>query len=270
MGLHARECWFYSQWHHRVVLRSPRFFGMGSEPSAPLLVEDLGALRAGDQVSGLALTDAERLMDVLAYQHAQFWRSPDCDDPRLATATDEAYAGMVSHLVNSGVENMVTRFADRAPADALDAVVALAPRWLDVIVACGQGPATVAHNDCRLDNIFFDDTGDPIFIDWQAIGVTRGTHDVANLLAGSMETILLSQYWESLVQRYHDQLCAAGVGDYSWDQCLEHYRQSALFPLGQGIALVGAPDRHDGRGLTDPALLRPLQHCFEIASFDTI
>jgi hypothetical protein len=80
----------------------------------------------------------------------------------------------------------------------------------------------------------------------------------------------LRQHWESLVRRYHQRLCELGVADYSWEDCVAHYRQSVLFPLGQGIALVGVLNRHDDRGLTDPALLRPLVHCHDLFAFDTI
>lgn len=270
MGLHARESWFYSNWRDRVALRSPRCFDVGTDPASTLLLEDLGPLRSGDQVTGLRLQDAEVLMDALAGQHAAFWMNESCDDPHLATATDSNYVSMVHHLVNTGVESLVARYGDRAPAAALDAVARLAPRWTDVVTACAAGPRTVAHNDCRLDNIFFDGEGNPVFIDWQAIGTTRGTHDIANLLAGSMDIDLLRAHWKELVRRYHRRLCEHGVTGYSWERCEQDYRQSVLFPLGQGIALVGALDRHDGRGLTDPAVLRPLLHCHDLDAFATV
>ena len=40
-----------------------------------------------------------------------------------------------------------------------------------------------------------------------------------------------------------------GVSGYSYDQCVEHYRQSVGYPLGAGMALIGAMDIGDGRGL---------------------
>ncbi|OHV05457.1 hypothetical protein C1Y40_04454 [Mycobacterium talmoniae] len=270
LGMQEREIRFYAEHADQVRLRSPRCVGVGDGTSTPLLLEDLGGLRAGDQAAGLAKEDADRLMDVLAEQHAAFWESPMCEESWLASPTDEAYASMVAQVVNTGVDVLADRYADRAPVEAIKAVEALAPRWRQVIDACAAGPRTVVHNDCRLDNIFFDDDGTPIFVDWQSVGVSRGIHDVANLLAGSMNIEELRQHWESLLSRYHRRLCALGVTDYGWQQCVAHYRQSILFPLGQGIALVGALNRHDGRGLTDPALLRPLLHCHDLNAFDTI
>lgn len=270
MGLHERESRFYAEFAGRVRLRSPRCHGVGDGTATPLLLEDLGGLRAGDQVAGLAETDAVRLVEALAEQHAAFWESETCDESWLASPADEVYAGMVTHLVNSGVDVLAERYADRCPAEAIKAVEALAPRWGEVIAACARGPRTVVHNDCRLDNVFFDHDGTPVFIDWQAVGVSRGTHDVANLLAGSTDIEVLRASWEALLRRYHSRLCELGVEGYDWERCVADYRQAVLFPLGQGIALVGALNRHDERGLTDPALLRPLLHCHDLNSFDTV
>ncbi len=270
MGLHERETRFYDEFADQVRLRSPRCLGAGDGTVTPLLLEDLGGFRAGDQVTGLKAGDAVRLMDALAEQHAAFWESSVCGEPWLASPTDSAYAGMVTQLVNSGLSALADRYADRAPAEAIEAVQALAPRWMEVIDACARGPRTLLHNDCRLDNVFFDSDGSPIFVDWQAVGVSRGTHDVGNLLAGSTNIEDLRANWESLLRRYHNKLLALGIEDYTWETCVAHYRQSILYPLGQGIALVGTLDRHDDRGLSDLALLRPLMHCHDLQSFETV
>lgn len=173
-------------------------------------------------------------------------------------------------MVRSGAPLLRERYADRAPSGAIDAVERLASRWLDVLHACAEGPGTVIHNDCRLDNVFFDTDGSPIFLDWQMIGVSRGTQDVGNLLAGSMNLEDLRQHWERLLRRYHDRLGEHGVHDYTWQECVAHYRQTILYPLGQGIALIGALAQADGRGLADAALLRALTHCHDLNSFDTV
>ncbi|OHU98349.1 oxidoreductase family protein [Mycobacterium talmoniae] len=118
--------------------------------------------------------------------------------------------------------------------------------------------------------MFFDADGIPVFVDWQMIGVSRGTQDVGNLLAGSMDIDDLRQHWERLLRRYHDRLGEHGVRDYPWQECVSHYRQTILYPLGQGIALIGALAQADDRGLADVALLRALTHCHDLNSFDTV
>lgn len=270
MHLYERESRFYTGFSDRVRLRSPRCLGVGDGSTTPLLLEDLAYLRAGDQVAGLAVADAERVIDALADQHAAFWNSPVCQEPWLVSPTEPALAGAIAHMVGSGVPVLRERYADRAPSGAINAVERLAPRWLDVLHACAEGARTVIHNDCRLDNLFFEADGTPIFVDWQMIGVSRGTQDVGNLLAGSMGLDDLRQHWERLLRRYHDRLGEHGVRDYTWQECVSHYRQTILYPLGQGIALIGALAQADGRGLADAALLRALTHCHDLHSFDTV
>jgi len=267
MRLYERELWFYSEFADQCRLASPRCLGEGDGTTTPLLLQDLADMRAGDQVAGMPVADAGRIVDALAAQHAAFWESPLCDEPHVVQPTEPLIAGAVAQLVNSGVPAL-REYEDRAPAGAIDAVERLAPRWMDVLHACAEGPHTLLHNDLRLDNVFFTDDGTPVFVDWQMIGASRGTQDVGNILAGSMNIEDLRQHWEPLLRRYHDGLLAGGVRDYSFDDCVRHYRQTILYPLGQGIALVGALA---GRGgLADAALLRPLLHCHDLDAFTTI
>ena len=178
--------------------------------------------------------------------------------------------GTIIQLVTGGVALLREQFVDRVPDDALAAVERLAPRWMDVLVACAEGPHTVTHNDCRLDNIFFARGGSSVFVDWSLVARTRGTQDVANLLAGSMEIVDLRASWETLVTRYHRGLEAHGVVGYGLDQCIEHYRQSIVYPIAQGLALLGALNTGDDRGVSDAAMLRPLLHCADLDAFSTV
>jgi hypothetical protein len=270
MGLYEREGRFYSDLADRVPARSPRCYHVGDGTATPLLLEDLGTLRTGDQMRGLTVADAERIVDVLADLHAKFWNAPEIEAKWLASPAEGAFAGMIVQLVTSGVDALQRRYADRAPDGALDAVAELAPRWGEVLAACAEGPQTLVHNDCRLDNIFFADDGTPVFVDWQIPARTRGTQDVGNLLAGSMDAEDLKANWEPLLRRYHDRLVAQGVEDYGWEECREHYRQTILYPLGAGIALLGSLDIGDARGLGDAIVLRALEHTADLDSFSTV
>jgi hypothetical protein len=106
--------------------------------------------------------------------------------------------------------------------------------------------------------------------DDRRVGVDQALEDVGYLLAGSMDGDLLSANWESLLRRYHDRLVANGVSGYGFDQCVDHYRQSVVYPLGAGMALLGAMDIGDGRGLGDRLVRRCLRHVAEVESFDLL
>lgn len=270
MGLYEREARFYTQFAQQVPLRTPRCYHVGDGTQKPLLLEDLGGLRAGDQMLGLTVPEAQQLMDALADLHARFWEQPEAAADWLVSPATGVYADMVVHLVGSGFETLRKRYEGRISNTVLDAAAKLAPRWRDVLVASTQGPQTVAHNDSRLDNFFFEGDDTPVFVDWQIIARSRGTQDVGNLLAGSMNTAELSEHWRPLLRRYHDRLLGNGVRHYSFDDCCGHYRQNILYPLGAGIALLGHLDIGDDRGLADAINLRALHHCAELESFTSL
>ena len=65
MGLFSRERFVYAELAGALPVRLPRCYYAGDQDNQkPMLLEDLGALRPGDQVSGLDRADAERLIDV--------------------------------------------------------------------------------------------------------------------------------------------------------------------------------------------------------------
>jgi hypothetical protein len=221
----------------------------------------------GDQIAGLEVADAEAILDVLATHHARFWQSPMLTEDWLVDPAAGAYGAMVATLVASGAGALQEHFAGQGVDDVLDEVGVRAPAWGAVLDRGVEGPLTFAHNDVRLDNIFFADDGEPVLLDWQAGARTRGTQDVANLLAQSMDADLLAAHWESLLARYHGRLAEHGVAGYSREQCVEHYRQNVPYALGAAMALMGAMAIDDGRGLGETIGLRALRHIQDIDSF---
>lgn len=274
MGLSAREQLFYSRIAAEIPVAVPQCYFVDEVGGPePLVLEDLAHLRAGDQVAGLTMTDATRLIDALALLHARYWDAePPGDDPdRLISWTDPAIAGMITTLVCSGLDNLRARYSGRVREHILDAVEAAAPEWHKVLARCAEGPQTFVHNDFRLDNIFFTADGGPVVIDWQLAGCSRGTQDVSYLLSGSMTEDTLRDSWRDLLGRYHTGLVAHGVRGYSFDQCLLDYRQSLLYTIAPGIAMLGQMQlAGDKRGLADALVLRTLVHADELDAFGTL
>jgi hypothetical protein len=218
----------------------------------------------------MRLADAEATLDALADQHAAFWESDRLGEPWLASPGEGVYAAMIGTLVASGAPALAERYGDHISGELMDTIVGWAPAWTEILARLVEGPQTLIHNDTRLDNLFFSHDGTPCLIDWQLTARGRGTQDVGNLLAGSMDGDDLSSHWERLLRRYHGRLVAGGVSDYSYNQCLEHYRQNIIYPLGAGMALLGVMDIDDGRGLGDRIVTRCLRHIAELDSFKTL
>lgn len=270
LALYEREARFYAELAESVPVTSPRCFHVGDGMTTPLLLEDLAGLRMGDQIAGLTVSEAEILMGTLAALHAAHWESPVLEAPWLLRHDSGSYPGLVAMLVGSGATALEQRFADRTPEPVLRGVLALCSRWDALIVANAAGPQTLVHNDCRLDNVFFDADGAPTLIDWQIVSRTRGAQDVANLLAGSMGADDLSLHWERLLQLYHLSLRLHGIDDYSFDELVTHYRANAFYPLGAGLALLGAMAIDDSRSLGDEIVARCLRHIEEIDALSVV
>jgi len=272
LGIFARERHFYAEVAPLIPVAAPACFHAGDGDDLPLLLEDLRDLRMGDQVAGLGIPDAERVVDVLGDLHAEFWEQPiPGGSDWTVSLRDPMFAGMLTQLVASGVTALQERYAGRVPDQILEALQEAAPSWGDVLARCDEGPQTLVHNDCRLDNLFFRPDGTPVFIDWQLPGRCRGTQDIAYLLSGSIPPDVLPGVWEVLLHRYHDRLVANGVTGYSWDTCRLHYRQSLLYTLAPGVAMLGAMAiAGDERGLADTLVLRTLTHAAELDAFATL
>jgi hypothetical protein len=274
LGLSAREQLFYSRIADALPVATPRCYFVGEVGGPePLVLEDLADLRAGDQVAGLTVPDTECLIDVLAVLHARYWDTepPGGDPDRLISWTDPTIAGMLTTLVCSGLDNLRERYSGRVAERVLDAVAAAAPEWDRVLARCAEGPQTFVHNDFRLDNIFFTPDGRPVVIDWQLAGRSRGTQDVSYLLSGSMTEDSLRGSWRDLLGRYHTGLVSNGVRGYSFDQCLRDYRQSLLYTIAPGIAMLGQMQlAADERGLADALVRRTLVHADELDAFGTL
>jgi hypothetical protein len=269
LGLFAREARFYTEFARRVPVRKPLALHVGDGRETPLLLEDLGELRMGDQAQGLSIRDAEACLDALADMHAAFWESPELKDDWLTRPSEGSFKAMIAQLMVSGV-SALSGYEGKVPAGVIAQVPQDPERWQRIIGRLGEGPHTLVHNDCRLDNFFFADDGAPIFVDWQLPADTRGSQDVANLLAGSMEPHDLSTHWETLLRRYHDRLETGGVSGYSFDECVLHYRQNVIWALGQGLSLLGSLGEGDHRGVGDKIVVRSLSHISELASFEAV
>lgn len=266
LGLFDREVRFYRELAARVPVRTPACLHAGD----PLLLEDLGALRAGDQSQGLLLADAEASVDALADMHAAFWESRELAGDWLTRPHQGMFAGMLQQLVLSGAEQLTSRFAGRGWDAELAAMTDAAARWTDVLGQLAEGPHTLVHNDCRLDNMFFAEDGTPVFVDWQMPADFRGSLDLGNLLGGGLEPEVHAAHWRDLIGRYHERLVGAGVSDYSLEQCTVHYRQSLPWALSQGMALLGALSTNDHRGVGDRICVRALSHIADVGSFDAL
>jgi len=251
LGIYEREVRFYAELAGSVPIRVPEcYFGRIDDTGSILLLEDIRDLQVGDQVAGITEREAERIVDALAALHATFWEHQDLESMTWLPKLDApVYAATVPGIFHTSWPTLRENFAHILNADDVALGNRLDPRFEEVVERCCVGPITVIHTDSRLDNLFFHPSGgDEIaFIDWQLAIRGRGISDVAYLIGTSLDAAEQPAAVPRLVRRYHDALQAHGVTDYSFDDCLRHYREHSLYYL-VGACTMASFDVGNERG----------------------
>jgi len=275
LGLFDREMRFYRELAVDVPLRIPKCFhpGDGDAGNEPILLEDLTAWSAGNQLTGLTLDQARVLLEDLAGLHAKFWNSARLAGQDWLLRIDApAHIAVMEQMAAAGIDPMRKRFEDTIGPDAMHRGLAVCRRFGEVLRTIGESePKTLVHEDFRLDNILFGPGGERLVLDWQVPSYARAVHDVAYLLTGSLPADLLSGHWESLLRRYHDRLLAGGVTGYPWDEVLAQYRQNVLYSFIFPLALAStlSIDSAQGAELGEVMVTRVFRHADEVDAYAT-
>jgi len=271
LGIYDREIKMFSEVIPRSPMGAPTCHLAAQEGpgSFVLLMQDMGRdWEVGDQVVGATIPQAEAIVDVLADFHAHWWEHPELASMDwLPVPNAPQYVAAVPGIYRAGIPVLTSEWSDRVPAASIELALAVDPRFEQLIERTAAGPTTLIHTDTRLDNIFFakDGSGDVAFIDFQLALRGRGVADIAYLVGTSVPQPAAAANWESLLRRWHDRLTTQGV-DYSWDDALLGYKESALYYLSGAMSLIGTFDAGNERGaaLVDAYSTRILNHVVDI------
>lgn len=218
-----------------------------------LLIEDLGALRIGDQLRGHALDDCAHVLAAAARLHARF--TGDRALARRGWLADPDAAPRIRHrMYLESREGLLARYGEALGREGR--------RWIEFIDRHGvaiakragrDAPPTLVHGDLRLDNVFFDDAGsvpaEVVLADWQLVGRGAGAHDVAYLLSGALDADISAAVERELLEHYHGALVAAGLGGYTLNALVRDYRRGLLSAF-QTLCSPGDMDLGESRGDT--------------------
>ena len=106
-----------------------------------------------------------------------------------------------------------------------------------------DAPATLVHNDLRLDNVCF--AGDHCaYLDWQLARSGPAAYDVAYLIGGALSSEVSHDDEKSLVREYHRALDVAG---YGFETFWRDYQRALMLTAA---SVVPTPDVEidEGRG----------------------
>lgn len=239
----------------RFLDRMPRFLmnaiaGLGAKVAAGkqrryvLLLEDLAPMQAADQLAGLDPDGCKRVLGSIAELHRRFWQSERLEGHFWLLPLD-----VDARLRHGRFRQNRQRFA----AASNEAVRPLLD-WLDVhgeaLVRrlAADAPATLMHNDLRLDNVMFD--GDECaFIDWQLVRRGPAAVDVAYFLSGALAENCEPATEQDILRHYH---AALNTADYPFDAFERDYRRAMLMHL----AMLASADEVDFGNERGGAMMR--------------
>jgi hypothetical protein len=231
-GACRREALAYSRLLPTSPIGSPRAWLVDHGPGdrAGFVLEDLGPLRAVDQLDGLAPEDC------LAVSHALHRFHRHWQDPARHTGLGVRHAtpaAIAPDALARGLQALAGRWAADLDAARLRAFRGLVARRQALVEAFVRaGPPTLCHGDPRADNLVFSPQGAPVLFDWQQLAVQFGAADLAWLAATSLTPATRRQVERDLVDGY--------------GAAFDQYRLGFVLP-GLAVLLLAQRDTPDER-----------------------
>jgi hypothetical protein len=237
--LYLREVSFYREVASTVGIITPKAHYAEIDAAGEdftLLFEDMGPARAGDQLAGCSVADAETAMLEAAALHAPRWADPTLLELDWLNPGEDVNGGF-----RAALPMVLAAYHERYDGQLEPEFMKLVDRLPDVMPAFhakDAGPRTVQHGDFRLDNILFDAQGGRkrmATLDWQTVTCGPGLLDVSYFLSAGLPVELRRRHEAELVRRYHDELQRLGVRDYDWETCWRDYRRFAVHGVFMGV-----------------------------------
>ncbi len=199
-GAVAREALAYTTLLEGCAVRRPDLLALqhGDGGSVAFLLEDLGALRAADQLVGLDAADTLAVVDALSGLHRHFASNPP---QNVRTFTPAVFS---VGALRAGIEVLGPRW--NLSADLVHVFRSLVDHRDELLDRFRSIPVTLCHGDARADNLVFDSNREAILFDWQQVAVQCGEADLAWLLATSLAAATRQSVSVQLVERYADQM----------------------------------------------------------------
>lgn len=165
----------------------------------------------------------------LAAMHARWWGRDRLGD---APIPSPAAIRRFVEIAEPGAGHIIAAVGDQLKPHWPDAIRDLYKNHPQLMIdrtRKGEG-FTLIHGDVNGSNILVPKVGDrPIYIidrqpfDW-SLTTWLGVYDLAYAMGLRWDVEIRRTLELDVLQRYHDQLIAHGVSDYSWDQLVLDYR----------------------------------------------
>lgn len=250
MGFYEAEVRFYNEIAPTVDVVVPEchFAGIDLETGFfTIVMPAVPDTAPGDMLADGTADDATLALEQLVALQAPRW-----GDPSLRAIDWLQPTGWLQF--SKTFPDSLTPFLDRFGPELTDTEIRFCERVMPHAVTwmlAWTDLAVLQHGDFRPDNTLFTTDSDGnrsvMLFDWQATRIGPPPLDAAHWIGGSFAVPDRRRHEQALLREYHARLCTAGVDSYSWDDCWEDYRRTALFGL---YSYVGAYPhlKHSERG----------------------
>jgi aminoglycoside/choline kinase family phosphotransferase len=243
LGMYEAEIRFYRELAAETKARIPGCHLATIVPGTAefvVVMEDLGHLHMVDQAEGMSVVEADAALRALADVHGSFWGRVDTLDwvPSVLHARIQSLGELYPQLWPAFLAN----FGDVLPDGAFELGERISARFWPTIEAFAQRPWTLLHQDFRVDNLLFGETGEHdeiAILDWQGLGRGPGAYDLAYVLGGSLPVERRRAHERDLIERYRTRLSTHGV-DVDAATLWDDYRFGQLMGGPATVVLAGA------------------------------
>ncbi len=239
-----REVRFYQELQSRVSIRTPRCYYaeiLGDGPEFFLLLEDLGPAQQGDQLAGCSPAVASAALGELVGLQAPAWCDASLHQLKWLRDADKVKDMDTMALYRQTLPGFVDRYGPNLQADEVDIIKRVGDAEHSPLNAEFPEVFSLVHVDYRLDNLMIQETDSGLAVtavDWQSITLGPPMNDAAYFIGAGLEPEVRQGVEQTLVRDYYDGLVAAGVPNFSWEDCWLGYRRGAF--AGFAVTVVAS------------------------------
>ena len=251
LNAYDREVRYYRELAERSPLRVPTIHAAmiaEDKSNCVIVMEDLSAMRQGDRINGMTWDEAVEAVKTLARWHA-YWQNHD----ELEALGETFYP--IQHPVYNVI---LPQFMDAGWAKCQEygaehltpEIIEFGERWVELLPLFQQHfnkDVTLIHADWRADNMFIDDNGEIVLIDFQLAGIGVGGYDLGYFVSQSLERDVRGGRERELVEIYCAALAEHGV-QRDFDTAWFNFRVSIAWCLIYGVSSFAEFENLPGEG----------------------